>query len=140
MTIQRLQKAVLLLFYSNPLYTVALNLLGHNLLEYIQKGPGQEMFANDKLFKAMEEMDTRSDAELKGKYSVVCKGVTTTMVGELMNPTELARIVECLLEEICEIINEGRCVGESLRIVVNQLTAKTGALDLFVHYIRRTDE
>lgn len=141
MTVQRLKKAVLLLFYRNPLNTVALNLFGHTLLEFLQKSRCEEMFGNEKLFKPLEDLDSATDADTKGKYTVVCKQATTVKMNELTDTAELERIIDTLHTEISGIVSEGCCVANSIKVGVNQMTSTNdGVLDIFILYIRCENE
>lgn len=141
MTVQRLKKAVLLLFYRNPLNTVALNLFGHTLLEFLQKSRCSEMFSNEKLFKTLEDLDSATDTDTKGQYTIVCKPATTVKLNELTQLSELERIVDTLHTELSGIVGEGRCVANSIKVGVNQMTSTNdGVLDIFILYIRRDDE
>ena len=138
MTIERLQKAALLLFYRNPLHTVALNLLGHTMLEYLQQELMSEMFSNEKLFKILEPLETTSDAKLEGTYQMVHAPVTTSRYVDIADLGELTRIVEMLHTTVGGIISEGQVVANSLKVGVNPLH-NDGGLDIFVLYMRRTD-
>lgn len=141
MTTQSLKKAVLLLFYRNPLMTVALNLLGHTFLEALMKDRCSEMFANDTLFKPMEDLDSRTDTDTLGKYTVMCRQVTTAKLNELTGLRELDRILESLHNEIAGIVGEGLCVVNSIKVCVNQMTSTNdGVLDIFIAYIRCDNE
>lgn len=140
MTMQSLKKAVLLVFYRNPLTTVTLNLFGHMLLETVQKFKCPEMFSNEKLFKPMEELDTAVDTNTTHRYTIMCLPVTTTKMSELTSTDELTRIIDALHNEVAGVVHDGRCVVNSIRVGVNQLSSTDGTLDVFITYMRCDNE
>ena len=137
MSIQRLQKAVLWLFYRNPLQAVALNLFGLSLLEYIQRHRCQEMFSSEGAFKPMEEIDTATEEVLKGTYTAQHVDVTTSTVKEIVAANELERVVGHLVSAISSAVVDGNVVANSMKVCVNQLPS--GVLDITLFYLERTN-
>ena len=133
--LMKLQKAVLLLFCRTPLYNVVLGLLGDRLLEFVKANRCPEMFADPSLFMQMEQFDAGVDSLTKEKYVLKLYPVVTASLADLSSLSGLERLVDAIHSGLSSVVSNGRCVPDSVRLVMERGAGAAGTLDLWLAYM-----